>query len=524
MPRRWLLLLLPLVAAAQNGSPVAGQLVNKITRAGIAGAKVMVSAAQVQLTYETYTDPAGRFYIPLVAPGDYSISFDTRDYLPLPISDPASRPFHVADMTAPVHFQEEFTPYGTLTGRVVDGEGRPASGLQIETLRARGGGLSVTLTDGDGKFYVRSLMPGAYVLLARPMLPGSGGTEQQHFNLPLPTAAEGERLTWAATYYPNATERSGAQIIMIHGGSNLTAYDIRLRSAPLWRVRGVVLDELGKPAAGADVTLHSAEPLTEPEARAQSAADGSFELPAVCPGDWRIFADVKRGTVVWRGSAPVSVARRDVEQVTVRLAPPFTMEGFVERDDPLNAYGQRAPVTIQLASASGAPDVRASADERPDGSLRIANVYAGRYRIQALGQIQGHYLESVRLGVADVTGQAVELAAGGPAVRVVYRGGAGRAVGLVENGWGSTVALAPKDETLLGLPFVRTAPAGMDGRFDLGNLRPGDYYVWAFDRADLNSLMDADFVRNLIPLAESVHVLQGQVVVTPNLNVQPWPE
>lgn len=516
-------LLLPL-AQPQNGSPVEGQILNSVTHAGISGIKVMVSSAYRQLIYETTTDADGRFHIPLVAPGDYSIVFATRDYLPLPSSDPASQIFHVADMTAPVHFQEELTPFGTITGRVFDGEGRPAPGVQIETLQARGSGISVTFADGDGRFLARSLAPGPYVLLARPMQPGSGGDEQHHFELQVPPAHEGERVTWAATYYPGSTERSGAQTILIHGGSSLTTYDIRLKSAPLWRVRGVVVDELGKPAAGVDLELHSSEPQTGPEARAQSAADGSFELPAVCPGDWRILAQQKRGTILWTGSAPVSVARRDVGEVTVRIAPPFTLHGFVERDDPRPAWGDRPPVTVQLVPVGVTQGSRLSADERPDGSLHVLNVAPGRYRIQAIGYIQGYYLESVRLGAVDVTGQAVDLAAGGPLLRVVYRAGAGRAVGLVEHGWGSTVALAPEDETLLGLPFVRISAAGFDGRFDLGGLRPGDYYFWAFDRADPNALMDAEFVRALIPIAESVHVAQGQVIVTPNLKVRQWPE
>jgi hypothetical protein len=526
MPQRarWLVLLFPPLLAAQSGSPVEGQLLNSVTHAGIGNVKVTVSSIRVMLTYETHTDLAGRFQIPLVAPGDYSIGFDARDYLPLPVSDPAAQVFHVADMTAPVRFQEELTPFGVLAGRVFDGEGRPAIGVQMEMLRARGGGVSITFTDGEGRFLVKSLLPGAYVLLARPMLPGSGGDEQHSTALAPPTAPEGERLTWAATYYPGATERSGAQNIVIHGGSNLSSFDIRLRAAPIWRVRGVVLDDQGKPAAGADVTLHSVEPLTGPEARAESGGDGSFELRAVCHGDWRILAELKHGTVWWKGSAAVSVARRDVEDVTVRVAPPFTVDGFVERDDPRNAYGERSPVTVMLVPVDASPDRQASADERKDGSLHIANVYAGRYRIAPQGFIPGYYVESVRLGVTDVTGQAVDLAPGGPPIRVIYKSGAARAVGLVEYGWGATVALAPKDPALQSSQFVRTTMAGPDGRFDVSSLRPGDYYVWAFDRVDLNALSDADFVRNLVSLAETLRVARGEVAAAPNLRVTPWPE
>jgi len=526
MPRRlrWLLVLFPLWAAAQNGSPVEGQLLNSVTQAPIAGARVLVRSTRTQLTYETYTGPDGRFQIPLVTPGDYLIVFQAQDYLPLPLTDPATQVFHVADMAAPVHFQEELTPYGVVSGRVFDGNGRPAVGVRMEMLKARGGGLTATFTDGDGHFSVGTLAPGAYVLLARPMLPGSGGDEKHPTVLAPPKAREGERLTWPATYYPASTERSGAQTIVIHPGSNLTAYDMRLHAAPLVRVRGTVLDDQGKAAGGADVTLHSSEPLTEPEARAQSTADGSFELADVCPGDWHILAEVKRGTVTWRGSAFVSVARRDVEDVPVRVAPPFAIDGFVERGDALSMAGDRPPMTVQLAPVDGASARRVTAEERRDGSLRFENVYAGSYRILALGTIVGYYLDSVSLGFGDVTGQIVDLAPGAGPVRVVYRSGAGRTVGSVENGWGSSVVLVPQEDWLVGPPFVRTVAAGMDGHFDIGSLRPGDYYIWAFDRVDPAALTDPDFLRNLVPPAATVRVAQGAVVVAPNLKVTPWPE
>lgn len=517
-------LLLPLLAIAQSGSPVEGQVLDSITQNGIAGIKVTVSSSRIQLSYEIYTDGEGRFYFPLVAPGDYAISFEARGYLPLPPGDPALRVFHVADMADPVQFQEQLTPYGSISGRVFDGEGHPAPGVQIEMLRPRGNGVSINGTDGEGRFTVPNLRPGSYILLARPMMPGSGGDEHKRSVLKPPPGPESEHLTWAATYYPGATDRGSAQAIAVRAGANLTTYDVHLRAAETWRVRGVAIDDLGKPVGGADLMLHSSEPLTGPEARAQTAADGSFEFPNVCPGEWRILAEVQRAKVLWKGSAPVSVAHADVDGVNLRVSAPFTVEAVVDREGTHDLLGERSGATVSLTPADASREHMVAGTYHGDGHIRFESVYAGRYRIIAGGTVAGYYVDSIRLGITDVTGQPVDLAPGCPPIRITYRAGAARVVGLVDNAPGVIVVLAPKNDALLAAQFTRSAGTGLDGRFDIGGLRPGDYYIWAFDHADMTAFADPDFVRSLVALAETVHVEQGLVEVAPNLKVTPWPD
>jgi len=520
----WLFLLLPLALPADSGSPVEGQLLNSMTHGGILGVMVTISNIRQQLTYQDHTDAQGRFYFPLVAPGEYAISFDAREYLPLAPWDPATRVFHVADGNEAVKFQVELTPYGVVAGRIVDGEGRPAAGAEVEMLRARGGGMSLTTTDGAGGFSIRGLGPGAYVLLARPLLPGSGGSEHRKSTVQPPTAPEGEHVTWATTYYPDSTERAGAQTVLIRPGSNLAGYHIHLRESPTWRVRGVVVDEQRKPVAAADITLQSADPLAGAEAHTQSAADGSFELPAVCPGEWRLVADVQRGTVLWKAAAPLSVSNRDLENVTLQAVPPFSLNVIVERDDPRYGKGERQPVSVMLSPVDGARDRQPASTSEQGDNLRIEGVYPGRYRIVPMGFIYGYYVASVRLGLVDVTGQPVDLSPSSPPIVVTYKSGVSRVVGLVDNGPASTVALVPRNETLLSSQFVRIATAGLDGIFDLTGLRPGDYYIFAFDRVDPTALYDADFVRNLLSRAERVHMEPGEAVLSPKLKVTPWPE
>ena len=508
----------------QAGSPVEGQILDSITGIGLPGIKVTVSSVSLPvITYEIYSAADGRFRFPLVAPGDYTILFGAMGYLPLPPSDPTNHIFHVADMASPVHFLVQLTPLGRISGRVFDGDGHPAPNVQIEMLRPRGAGVSINATDPEGRFTVIGLRPGSYVLLARPMLPGSGGDEARRTTIKPPASDDGPRLTWAATYYPGSTDRAGAQMIAVHAGANLTTYDIHLRASEIWRVRGVATDDVGKPVGGAELSLHSSEPLTGPEAKAKTNADGSFEFTAVCPGDWRILAEADRGKVMWKGTATVSVGHEDVEGVGIHLAAPFTVEGYVELDG-ARVTSNSSTVMAALYPADPSRDRQITSTVRNDSAMRFEGVYPARYRVLVSGFIPGFYIDSVRLGVNDVTGQPVDLAPGCPPIRIGFRSGAGRAVGLVENAPGVLVVLSPKNDALVAAQFSRSGATGPDGRFDIGSLRPGDYYIWAFDRVDMAAMADPDFVRTLIPLADTVHVEQGEVEVTPNLKLTPWPE
>jgi len=95
--------------------------------------------------------------------------------------------------------------------------------------------------------------------------------------------------------------------------------------------------------------------------------------------------------------------------------------------------------------------------------------------------------------------------------------------GSVEKAADTTVALVPQDEALLDGQFIRTAKCDNAGRFEVGSLKPGEYYAFAFDRIDRDALTDVTFVRNLRTAAVPVHVEAGKAADV-ELKVTPWPE
>jgi Carboxypeptidase regulatory-like domain len=509
---------------AQNFGVVEGTVSDSVSHAGIAGVTVQLKAVDGRAAgYVGRTDATGRFRIENVLPGDYSATYEARNYAAPSLSQGAYKPFHVSAGADPFRLQVELEPFGRLSARVLDEDGHPAARVQVMMMRLHGIGGSAGLTDAQGRIAMDGIAPGVYALLARPILAGTvGGEKAERRSLLPPYPREGESYEWAATYFPNALQRSQAEPIRIWGGSDLSGYEVRLRATPVHRVTGVVLDEQGARAPNALLSLLPSEPFPGgAEIQIAAGDDGRFEFPKVAAGNWRLSAETKRRDVALKAATFFTVEGRDVDDLTIRLSPPFVVSGFVDGDEQGDSRGKRKGWAVTLEDANHA--LAAHAFHEQDGSFQIKDVYPGRYRITPMGFVPGYYLDSVWLGESNVMGQEVELSPSSPPIRVVYKPKAARVRGTVEDGAGSAVYLLPQDESLLDNQFIRSAACDGFGRFEVGSLRPGDYYAFAFDRVEFDVLTDPAFVRALAPRAVQIHVSEGEIGSV-NLKVTAWPE
>jgi hypothetical protein len=92
------------------------------------------------------------------------------------------------------------------------------------------------------------------------------------------------------TYFPNATNIDVAEVIDIREGPELSGYEIRLRSSPVYRLRGIVLDEAGEAAPRIYLAPESKTRWGGAESTAVSGPDGRFEFRSVPAGQWQICA------------------------------------------------------------------------------------------------------------------------------------------------------------------------------------------------------------------------------------------
>jgi hypothetical protein len=135
------------------------------------------------------------------------------------------------------------------------------------------------------------------------------------------------------------------------------------------------------------------------------------------------------------------------------------------------------------------------------------HMYPGRYRF-SLNSSPGHYLAAILMGGRDVLGEELELAEGAFPVRLIYRTDGGRVTGTVEKGEWSRVVLVRKEHALRDQWELARCDA--EGRFEAGDLRPGDYLVMATREPWVTE--DPLWMATLDQRAASVHVDANQTV------------
>jgi hypothetical protein len=461
---------------------------------------------------------------------------------------------HVSGNT-PVRVDAQLQPWGGLRGRVVNEDGDPAAGVAVEISRSVD---NSAITDKNGAFVFQEVAPGSYTVVAKPM----AATKMR----------DGERVGTVPIYYPSATELADAISIPVRWGADVAGIEIRLKSVPVRRIAGVVLDAAGKPMAHAEVKLlgrpggrqygsgpglnvgrpdptpvrapaglgqqqilawlmasvgssgSAAGPGPEAEvAKVESGEDGTFAFDAVPPGDWRVSAVTDEySTRQLSGVASATVGEKDVEGAQILVSAPFYVDVTVDWGDHAAQKDHPSSAMVSLADVDGQPGFHFDESGPPP---QVFPALPGRYRVMgANARAPGYYAASITLGGAEVLGQVVELGPGSGPFHVTYKHDAGSVRGTAEKGEGASVFLVSRE--VGDLVHVRQAKCGADGTFAFGNVPPGDYYVVAFDRApgggEFGSALPAkDLPASIASLATRVRVDAG-AEVTVKVRVNTW--
>jgi RNA polymerase sigma factor (sigma-70 family) len=263
-----------------------------------------------------------------------------------------------------------------LSGQVLDGSAGVIPGARLQAQLDGGGPPAAVLADDHGRYGVR-LAPGGY------------------------------RLTVTAPGYA----RGSAHVDL--AGNQVRDFFLQ----PAAALAGRVLD--GESERGVADAFVRAEPLGGGQPTdGRSDGDGRFELRALEPGQYRVFA--RRQSRVGFAGEPFTLASASrVEGVTVRLAPSHSISGRVL--DPRGQPAAGAQVGMEEARGAGFgfrdKSIRATADER--GRYRFEGVAAGLYHLTAHARPFGDP-DDVTVGVQDADRVAPDLRLA-PAARVAGR-------------------------------------------------------------------------------------------------------
>src|ERR1035438_5761545 len=143
-------------AAALAAQTVEGTLVDPVTKAAVAGADVQL-LGQDDNSYAAITDAQGHFHFDEVQDGAYALDCRKEGFGPF-----ISRPVIVKAAGDAVKLHLTLVPLGSISGRVVDGKGRPGPDARL-ILTVPGSRGEPVRADEAGRFSIANLGSTRYI-------------------------------------------------------------------------------------------------------------------------------------------------------------------------------------------------------------------------------------------------------------------------------------------------------------------------------------------------------------------------
>jgi protocatechuate 3,4-dioxygenase beta subunit len=319
------------IVLSEEGDPIAGAAIDLARRETVElGGNVMI-----MMTMESDTsDAEGRFRFTEQRPGSIALTAVASGYQERKLDNvevPQGRDLEGLELTLPSG--------AIVVGRVFGPDERPLIGARVakvagESSMVRMGGDNVT--DGDGRYRLEGLAPGV-------------------------VSIEAEHPDWPRTVRDAELE------------PGLNTVDLRFEGGQ--PVSGRLVGTGGRAVADADVRL-SAPGRYWGGPATRSRADGTFEIPGVADGEYRLWVEAE-GFAPHSENDTIRVAGEPVTGLEVRLDEGAAVTGRVlglDRED----YA-RVTVNAEGASASvfgGAPVDR-------EGNFRLEHVRPGTYAVVA---------------------------------------------------------------------------------------------------------------------------------------------
>ena len=266
------------------------------------GALLSVEAAEE--TKDVRTDASGNFELAGLKPGSLKLTLHLTDelttykaerVLKIESGGCASEVFYVGDN-------------GRVSGRVLDAEGNPVSGLGVVILPITGWAISwYAKTDQEGRYKASTIPAGQYMVGINVRgLPRSVDPAELPKDFLCPNCiilvedlrADEQASAYPRIFYPGVFQTAKAERFTLSPGQDLRDIDFRLPPRPAESiVKGRVLRADGTPAAGAQVSYREVtyEDLITLAYGTRTNAQGEFSFKAYQGGHYVVDAEYSSG-------------------------------------------------------------------------------------------------------------------------------------------------------------------------------------------------------------------------------------
>lgn len=329
------------------------------------------------------------------------------------------------------------------------------------------------------------------------------------------------------TYYPGTNDPRGAAPIRLQAAAEIRGVDFTVLPTRAATVRGQVVGPFS-PEEGMrpSVTIVPKNPVVAigrggfgriQTGGSGTSRDGSFELRGVPPGEYTIVATVREGRGrggrgggdALTGFSDVRVSGVDVDNIRLAVQPSVQIAGRILVDDPeINVSRLR----VRLEPLDSIPLDQPNARVADDGTFVLDGVSPIPYRVSVTGLGEDAYVQSARIGGADVLSTGFVPSAGTGPLEFSISGQGSAVDGTIaldsdQAFTGAGVVLVPEDPARLDL--YETSGTDQYGRFSMRGVAPGRYRVFAWEDAPAGAYQDPDFVRKYADYGESIEVRQG---------------
>jgi hypothetical protein len=492
-------------AAEQRSFRIGGTVVDGITGQPLANAQVSISAQGIRDSGQfTVTGEDGRFAFENLAPGQYPLFARRRGYLQqfYKQHDQFSTAIIVGAELNTENLLFEMRPDASISGQVLDEMSEPVRNAQVMLFRhavalgRRSNWQENTVqTDDLGHFRFGHLEPAAYFVgvSATPWYAQRVALHQVTRNdasgqttvREIINADPEMDVVYPITFFPNATDISGAAPITVHSGDAETV-DLRLQPVPsLHMIVHTAAATSGDSTENESVVWAQVMQVVADgvqmgvQASNTQIAPGIVEVSGLPPGRFNLrLNSAKSGEAVSR-SQEVQLTG-DAEVTLNEANASGTVSGVAQLES--GAALVPAPTILLRARATG-ERFMAQAEQSGEFSLKDQAVPPGAYDV--LIQPATVAVKSLSATGAKATGRSVEIAGGQDVqLKVVLSEGTGRITGVaLKDGKpldGVMIVLVPEVPEH-NLVLFRRDQSDSDGSFALPGVHPGKYMVVAIE-------------------------------------------